>query len=150
MKQLHTGSTDEEREKLRQFMRKTKDFQARDRARAILKRMDGASRETIASFLDVHKDTVSNWITAYRKYGSPGLLTKPQTGNRFKLSLRQKEHIRELVTTKTPRQLGFEQDYWDLNIFKRLLKEMFHVEYRSPKSYRKIYHATGFVRHQAV
>jgi transposase len=144
MVHLPRTATETQIKELQTFIQTTKDIRAKDRARAILSRMQGAPRHVLAQFLGVHKDTVSNWITLYRKHGIKGLLDKPQKGNKFKLSREQKLHIKHIVLTHTPRQLGFERDYWDISIVKELIDKLYHVQFEAEKSYERIYKYIGF------
>jgi transposase len=144
MKHLPRTATSEEIEKLKEFIRTVKNTRTRDRARAILSRMQGASRASLAQFLGVHKDTVSNWITQYRKHGIQGLQDKPQKGNKYKLSREQKLQLKHIVLTHTPRQLGFELDYWDISILKILVEKLFQVHFKAEKSYQQLYNFIGF------
>lgn len=151
MKQhLPSTATEAAKQELRTFIKKTKDRYARDRARAVLKRMEGASRTEIASFLEVNKDTVSNWITWYRKSGIAGLKSNWRGGNKYKLSPSQKEEVKKTVRKQTPKRLGYGRDFWDVPLLARYIEETYTVKYRSDRSYHRLFAFIGFTYHKPV
>lgn len=151
MKQhLPSTATEADKQKLRQFIKKSKDKHAVERARAVLKRMEGYPREHIARFLEVNKDTVSNWITWYRKRGIEGLRSNWRGGNKYKLSPLQKQAIKQTVKENTPRQLGYGKDFWDVEILRRYVYGTYKVRYRSDRSYHRLFAFIGFTYHKPV
>lgn len=150
MKYLSSTATEAEKKELRMFIKTTKDLHGRDRARAILKRMEGSSREEIGRFLEVNRDTVSNWITWYRKYGLEGIKSKWKGGNRHSLTYEQKEAVKQIVKTKTPKEVGISGMFWDIGVLKRYVKETYRVEYRSRRSYHRLFAFIGFTYHKPV
>jgi len=149
-KHLPSTVTEAEKQKLREFIKSTKDIHARDRARAVLKRMEGASRQEIAAFLEVNKDTVSNWITWYRQRGIEGLKSQWKGGNKYKVSPLQKQEIKRVVKKNTPRQLGIGKDFWDVPLLKRYVHKTYNVRYRSDRSYHRLFAFIGFTYHKPV
>ena len=108
---LPDSATEADKNKLRKFIKKMKEPHARDRARAVLWRMEGKSRETIASLLGINRDTVSNWITFWRQKGIEGLKSNWKGGNKYKLSPAAKQEVKKVVRTKSPKDLGYGKDY---------------------------------------
>lgn len=151
MKQhLPSTATEAEKQKLREFIKKSKDTHGVERARAVLKRMDGYSREHIAQFLEVNKDTVSNWITWYRKRGIAGLQSNWKGGNKYKLSPTQKKEIKHVIKTTSPREVGYGKDFWDVPLLARYVYETYKVRYRSDRSYHRLFAFIGFSYHKPV
>lgn len=150
MKYLSSTATEAEKQELRKFIKKTKDSRARDRARAVLKRMEGRSRKEIAAFLEVKQDTVSDWITRYRKRGIEGLKSKPQPGNHRMLTSKQREEIKTVVRSKTPKDLGYGRDFWDIPLLARYVREKHEVRYASDRSYHRLFAFIGFTYHKPV
>lgn len=151
MKQhLPSTATEAEKQKLREFTKKAKDKHTVERARAVLKRMEGLSREDIAQFLGINKDTVSNWITWYRKRGVEGLKSNWKGGNKYKLSPTQKAEIKQVIKTTTPREVGYGKDFWDVPLLSRYVYETYKVRYRSNRSYHRLFAFIGFTYHKPV
>ena len=75
--------------------------------------------------------TIKGWITAYNKYGSPGLKTKQRTRPpRYTLLTVEKDHIKKLITDRKPGEYGFSDDFWSVGTLKQLVKNTYGVEYR--------------------
>lgn len=150
MKYLPSTATEADKQELRTFIKKTKDSRARDRARAVLKRMEGRSRKEIAAFLEVKQDTVSDWITWYRKRGLNGLKSKRQPGNHRMLTQKQKASIKAVVRLQTPKDFGYGKDFWDVSLLTRYIKETYGVHYASDRSYHRLFAFIGFTYHKPV
>jgi len=74
---------------------KQKDSHEKDRARAIIKLIEGRKRSDVSDFFDVNIKTVDEWIKKFKKQGVDGLKTKPQKGNNRLLSVTQKQEIKK-------------------------------------------------------
>ena len=125
---LPDSATEADKNKLRKFIKKMKEPHARDRARAVLWRMEGKSRETIASLLGINRDTVSNWITFWRQKGIEGLKSNWKGGNKYKLSPAAKQEVKKVVRTKSPKDLGYGKDFWDVVLLARYVREKHGVK----------------------
>ena len=80
---------------VKRFLKKTKDFHEKDRARAIVKLFEGKQRKVVADFLEVNIATVDEWQRRFRRHGIDGLRTKPQKGNRHLLTREQKNEVKK-------------------------------------------------------
>src|SRR5947207_3859512 len=108
MKRLHTTSAPQVK-RLKELLRATRNPHEYERARAILKRIEGYSRETVAEFFDVHIKTLDRWTAAFNRHGVNGIKEKQQRGNHHLLSKRQKEELKQmlLVERKKPEDFGY-------------------------------------------
>lgn len=61
--------------------------------------IDGKNRTEIASCLKVSRLSVNTWIKVYLDFGVEGLAEKPHKGRPSKLTIEQKEHLKEYVTS---------------------------------------------------
>jgi transposase len=108
----------------------------------------GYQRRQVQEIIGISKQALGDWVTTYHKDGLEGLRDKPQPGNHHKLTLKQKETIKELVTTKTPRELGFGERFWSTDDLKQLVRQQFSVTYRSMDSYYRLFAYCGFSSHK--
>lgn len=132
------------------FLKKTKDIHEKDRARAIVKLIEGKPRREVADFLEVNIATVDDWQRKFRRLGITGLKSKPQKGNRHLLTQEQKNEVKKTITTKTPEGTGLTGKFWNVPLLKMHVKNAYHVVYRSPESYRRLFSYCGFTFHKPV
>ena len=72
--------TDEQRELLEKTMKEDTAFRARSRAHSLLLSAGGTPIQTIAETYQVHRVTVSAWITNWEQHGAQSLHDKPRSG----------------------------------------------------------------------
>jgi len=78
--------TPEQRELLDHTMRTDASFRARTRAHSVLLSAQGKTITEIAQTYQVHRVTVSAWITSWETSGAQGLYDRPRSGRPRKLS----------------------------------------------------------------
>ena len=139
---------DGEVKKLHKFLRKTRDSHEKDRARAIIKRIEGWKRSDVANFFDVNIKTIDDWTLKYNKVGIQGLQTKPQKGNNRTVTVKQKQEVKKTITTKRPDQVGLSARFWNVPLLKEYIKRKYGLFYRSPATYRKLFYSCGFTYHK--
>lgn len=143
-----TQIAEEKIKELKEFLKTTKRPDECDRARAILKLIEGKKRQEVASFFDIHVKTLDEWQRQFKRQGIEGLRTAPQVGNNKKLSRDQKEAIKATLTTKTPEELGLEGKFWSVPSLKQYVKQEYHVVYQSAVSYQRLFQCCGFSYHK--
>jgi transposase len=101
------------------------------RQQAVKLHQEGLSRLKIAEIVGVHRNTVGEWITAWRtggeaalKAGTPG---RP-VGSGRRLSGFQAATIKRLITDKTPDQLKFSFALWTRDAVRLLIKERYSID----------------------
>lgn len=117
------------------------------RIRAILLRKKGYKHKEILDILpDIKRNALKEWITKYNHTGRNGLRTKyPEKPHAAKLSNKQKEKIKKIITKQTPEEEGVgKQDYWDVSTLRKLVKKRYQVEYKSYSSYTRLFKYCGF------
>lgn len=139
---------DGEIKKLLYFAVKTKDSHEKDRARAIIKLIGGRKRADVADFFDVNIKTVDEWIRKFKLKGVNGLRTKPQKGNNRELTGEQKKEIKKTINSKTPKDVGLEERFWNVPLLKAYVKKQYGITYKSPVSYRSLFAYCGFTYHK--
>src|SRR5579862_8245716 len=86
--------------------RKAKKVREKQRYHALWLLTKGYKRAQVQEILGISKQALGDWVTTYHKVGLEGLADKPQPGNHHKLTLKQKQTIKELITTNTPEELS--------------------------------------------
>jgi transposase len=95
---------------------------------AIKKLNEGWSPTQIANFLDVHKVTVSRWISSYRLNGLRSLKSKPVAGRPRFLSPSQEKQVLNFLK-HSPTQYGFQTELWTSARLARLIEERFKISF---------------------
>lgn len=128
--------------------KKEKNVRKKQRLQAIRLLTKGYKRAEVQEIFGISKQALGDWVTRYNKDGLEGLEDKPQPGNHHKLTLKQKQTIRRLITTKTPEELELEGRFWNPQQLARLVNKKFHVLYRSMDSYYRLFAFCGFTYHK--
>lgn len=145
----HLPFAPEQEQALQQFLRRTKQPQERERAKALLALQKGLRMVDIALVTDVHPGTISEWKQAFLKKGIAGIVTKPYPGNHCKLTREQKEHIKTTIHTKTPKELGLSaKRFWDVPTLKQFVKDQFGITYEATYTYERLFIWCGFSYHK--
>lgn len=135
---------------VKEFLKKTKNARERERARAILKLIEGRPRRLVADFFDISLKSLDTWQRNFKKLGIVGLQTKPQKGNHHLLTRKQKQKIKEIITAHTPEEVRQEGKFWNVPRLAKLIKKEFGVTYRSTVAYQKLFAFCGFTFHKPV
>lgn len=96
------------------------------RKQAVKLHQDGMKRLQIAAIVGVHRNTVGEWIKAWKASGESGLKAKSPgrpAGTGCRLSATHVATIKRLVTDKTPDQLKFPFALWTREAVRQLIKE---------------------------
>lgn len=145
----HLPFTPEQEQALKKFLRISKSSSEKERIKALLALQRGKKRKEIAEILDISPGTISAWKTQFLHLGIVGISTKPYPGNHYKLTRNQKEEIKQLITTKTPKELDYgDKRFWTTKALKMLVKKRFGVVYASPYTYQKLFAYCGFTCHK--
>lgn len=141
-----------EKTSLEEFFKKTKDLKAKMRANGVLLRTKGYRLIEIADILGKTETTIRNWTRAFKKQGIKGLIPKIQRGNHRILTRKQKEEIKTIIKIKKPFQLNLnaKAKFWNVPLLKNFVKNYFSLEYRSDKSYQRLFSYCGFSFHKPI
>src|SRR6266478_7172611 len=96
--------TDEQRELLEKTMKEDTAFRARSRAHSLLLSAGGMPISTIAKTYQVHRVTVSAWITKWERYGAQSLHDHSRSGRPPKLTPDEQELAKHYIK-EDPRSL---------------------------------------------
>lgn len=147
--------SEEEKKTIKEFFKKTRDEKARIRCNSVLLRIKGYCLAEIADILGKTETTVRNWTRAFKKQGVNGFIPKPQPGNHRSLTRKQKDKIKKIIKKKAPCQLGLKSRFkqarfWNIPTLKSFVKQYFSVEYKSARSYHRLFSYCGFSFHKPV
>jgi transposase len=135
-------------DKLKIFLKTTKQPNERDRARAILKLIAGRKRKEVANFFDIHIKTLDKWQGTFKEQGIDGLRTESQIGNNYKLSQAKKEEIKTAINKNAPEELKLKGKFWTVDLLKKFVKKQYKVVYKSEISYHNLFKFCGFSYHK--
>lgn len=84
----------------------------------------------------------------YRDCGIGMLKDKRRKKPRALLTLNQRNQILEVITTRSPRDFGFDEDHWRTSILGILIKEQYNVQYKSKTSLYLFFKEAKFTYHK--
>lgn len=109
----------------------------------------GLSHKQVSEITDKSEPSIQALVKIYNQQGLTGLRLKSHPRNNSKLSIKQKEKIKEILNKyETPKEAGvkvFDEDnFWSIQTVKALVKKMFSIEYKNKDSYRKLLKYCGY------
>ena len=119
---------DSEIEELNRLAKATKSIRMYKRYSVILKHFQGLTNRKIAEMENLEEHTVSIYIKNYNAKGIDGLAMKRSPGAKRKLNPEQEKMIVDVVTNKTPDQVGFEcRKNWTIELIRQWVIKEFNV-----------------------
>jgi transposase len=144
MKDLPT----EKKEAIEVAYQTTRNIHEKDRYQALRLLSQGYKRQEVAAILGKSHQALGEWVTTYHQKGLEGLREKRNTGNHRKLTREQKDQMTKILKEKTPEQCGYSGKFWTVEGLKTLVKDTQGVTYKSPQSYRNLFHDAGLSFHK--
>jgi transposase len=131
-------------EDLRRLAGKAKDADQARRLLALAAVYDGMSREEAALIGGMDRQTLRDWVHRFNEHGADGLINGTSPGRPPKLSVEQKEELRQLVEAgPDPEKDGVVR--WRCVDLKHVLEERFAVDL-SEVSLGRVLKQLGFSR----
>lgn len=99
--------------------------------RAIAMHNSGRKNIEIVECLGVNKNSVTNWIKAYKSEGEKGLISKPRgikPGENRSLDEAQEKQIQKWITDKMPDQMKLPFALWTRKAIKELISYKFGID----------------------
>jgi len=122
-----TGHEEEVKE-LRKAIEETKNIRMHKRYSVLLRHYEGFTNKKIAEMEGLEPHAVGKYIKDYKAKGLVGLEMKHSTGAKRKLSKEQENKIVEVITNKTPDEVGFEgRKNWTIEIIRQWTIKEFDV-----------------------
>lgn len=142
--QLSKEAVDE----LGKVFKKERNGRQKARYQAIWLLAKGWKREKAAEVVGISKDRIRQLVTLYHQGGLLNLHLKPAPGNHHLLTPKQKKHIKNLIKTKTPQDLGLTGKFWNIPLLRELVKKETGLVYKDQDSYRRLFIFCGFTFHK--
>jgi len=133
----------EEVKKLRQIRKTHKSSIIRDRAHVILLKVKRKTIKEISEVLERSQNFVKNSLSLYKKGDISELLVLQKGGNNRKLKPKEKEKIKSDLE-KSPKEYEYQEEFWNLKIFKDFLFKKYQVKYKSDQSYYNLLKYFGY------
>jgi len=97
----------------------------------ILNHLEGYTSRDIATSQNIDEHTVGKYIRAYKQRGLDGLIMGKSTGKPKFLTAQQEKNLLEIVTTKTPDEVGFKnRKNWDCKIIAQWILNTYGIQYQ--------------------
>lgn len=116
---------------------------------AVRRALAGETQTSIARSLDVHHDTVSKWVRAYRAEGDSALASSKAKGPDSKLTDVQVRRLRRIIIGKNPRQLNFGVNLWTVPVIADAIEKLFGIRLHDTTVWRML-HRIGLTPQKPV
>jgi transposase len=111
-------------------MKGTKDIRMYQRYRVIYLHLKGHTNRDIAKMECFCEHTIGTFVNKYNKHGLDGLNIRHSTGAPRLLTPEQEKNLAEVITTKTPDEVGFpNRKNWYINIVQEWVRKTWGIEY---------------------
>ncbi len=117
---------------IEELMKKQKNKRNYERLLAIRMLILGSKPDDIAEEINRSRATIYNWIALFSKNEWESLKYKPSSGKKPKLNLDDLAELRDVLETKTPKDIDFlntDQEYWDIEISLEFINGYFGTDY---------------------
>lgn len=109
----------------------------------------GYSHQEVTQITGMSEGSIKKLVEQYGKKGITGLRLKPKPPNHSRLTIKQKNKIKQIIHEKeTPSEAGLkvteDQNHWSMPTLKLLIKRKFKITYKSKETYRKLFDYCDF------
>lgn len=119
------------------------------RAQAVLMLTEGMSELIILTMTGLKRTTAVKIRKLFLKTGISALKSKRKDKkSKGLLTKNQRAEIKEMLHSKTPRDYGWNWDYWVPSILAQLILELYGVKYKSKTSMYVIFKQSKFTYHK--
>jgi transposase len=119
------------------------------RAQGILLLDNDSPKELIETLTGLQRDTLVKVRKKYIKIGIEAVASKRKEKKVASLlTKQQREDIKEMLHTKSPRDYGWECDHWTSGILGKLILELYGVKYKSKTSLYLIFKQSKYTYHK--
>ncbi|MCC9293492.1 transposase [Clostridium sp. MT-14] len=139
---MHNENINEKEEikVLKKLLRITDNKRMHVRYQVILLHLKGYTNAHIAKIMDLNPHTIGIYINSYKRNRADGLRIGKSNGSPGFLSKDQEKKLYEIITIKTPDQLGLgNRKNWNANIARKWVSDNFHIEY-SNRGMLQVFH----------
>jgi len=119
------------------------------RAQAIVLVSEKSTESLVSSLTGLKKSSAIKARKKYLKGGIAAIESKRKKKKpRALLTRSQREEIKQMLNNKTPRNYGWDWDYWTPSILGNLILELYAVKYKSKTSLYLIFKESKFTYHK--
>ena len=137
-KLLKIENNNSEIQAIKQAMKDTKNKRMYQRYIVILYHLNGYTNRNISQIIDLCEHTVGVYIKKYKCQGITGLNIGHSPGAPRLLNNEQEEKLVEIITIKTPDEVGFApKKNWTISIIRQWVIDNFDVKY-SPRGMAEV------------
>lgn len=118
------------------------------RAQAVLLLDKEEKMQTIRELTHYGRRNIFNLRKKYLERGISALKDQQKKNSKELLTKDQKKEVAIVLQTKTPKDFGWDCDYWTTSILGRLIEEKCQVKYKSKTSFYLIFKQAKFTYHK--
>lgn len=118
------------------------------RAQAIRMHEKKADPEFIEEMTGLQRSAIYNWRAKFIRKGISGLLDRKKAAPRALLKRNQIQQILHVLKNKSPRDFGYDADFWTTTILAHLIKEQYNVQYKTKKTLYLLFKKAKFTYHK--
>lgn len=144
----HAPLTQEQISELSAFIGGAQDAKELRRAQTVLLLDRKEPLETITLLTKLKRRQIFKYRSYYLKTGLQALTNKRKGKPNCLLSKVQREEILEWLKETSPKEHGYESDFWSTSILGELIKEKYRVIYRSKKPFYLLFQEAKFTFHK--
>ncbi len=116
---------------------------------SVQRALGGEALVEIARSIDIHPNTVSKWVRAWRVGGDEEIASTKASGPPTKLTEPQLAKLRRIILGKNPRQLNFGSALWTLPIIEDVIEKLFDIRLHKTTVWRLL-HRMGLTPQKPV
>jgi len=114
------------------------------RVQAVLFRKKKLSRHETAEMVNKSIHAIEDWVTTYNQRGTSGLKSfYPAHSGRAKIGQKKRLKIKEILMGNPQEAEVADEEYWRLDLVKKLVYKVVKVKYKSDSSYRSLLSEAG-------
>ena len=128
---------------LQEAMKTAKDRRDFERYQAVFLSLSGYPHKEIAVMIGRCSHSVGHYVKAYKQNGLDGLKRTSPPGKAFRLTMEQRNILKETVAYKTPDEVGFPSRFnWTLSLAVQFIQREWGESY-TQKGVSKLLHSLG-------
>lgn len=122
-------------DELKALLRKDEKFQQGVRLYACYQVSKGKKPKELEDIYETSFKSICNWVNKLNKGGIEALIDKEKTGRNSKLSIVQKEAIKDLVLNRSPEEYQYNSSTWTGLLLIDWIKKQYNIEYKKAQIY---------------
>jgi transposase len=138
----------EEKKELDSAFKSSKNKKEANRIQIVRLLSKGYSHGEVTKITGMSEGSIRKMVELYNRKGIQGLRLKEHPRNNSRLTIRQKDKIKKILHQKEiPSEAGIkvpeDEDFWSTATLRSLVKKKFRVEYKTKRSYQRLFKYCG-------